>query len=78
MSSFLFGGKNLFNSLPRWLFCTGRFEFKEQLQQDDLKEKYEFILFFKIILGKIASAARNLINSSPKQKRRPFPFLLSF
>ena len=48
--------------------------------EDDLKEKDEFTLFFKIVLGKIASAAMNLINSSPpppKQKRRPLPFLLS-
>ena len=30
-----------------------------------------------MVLGKIASAARNWINSSPKQKRQPLPFLLS-
>ena len=29
-----------------------------------MKEIDEFILFFKIVLGKIASAARNLINSA--------------
>ena len=34
-----------------------------ELQQDDLKEKDKFIQFFKIVLGEIASVARNLINS---------------
>ena len=34
-SSLLFGGQNLFNSLPRYLFAPGRFE-----------ECDEFILFF--------------------------------
>ena len=29
------------------------------MHQNDLKEKDEFIKFFKIVLGKIASAARN-------------------
>ena len=43
-----------------------------ELYQDNLKEKDEFILFFKIILGKIASTAMN----SPKLQRRPLPFLL--
>ena len=49
-----------------------------KLQQDDLKEKNEFILFFKIGLGKIASAARNLINSSllPKLQQRPISALI--
>ena len=56
---YLEGGKNLFNSLPRQLFSTGRFELKKEFPQDDLKEKDEFILFFKIVLGKIASAASN-------------------
>ena len=48
--------------------------------QDDLKEKDEFIIMFKIVLDKIASAARNLLNPPPppKQERRPLPFLLSF
>ena len=39
-----------------------------------MKEKDEFILFFKIVLGKIASAARNLINSSPQTKATTFAF----
>ena len=38
----------------------------DELRQDDLKEKDEFILFFKIVLGKIARVARNLINSFPQ------------
>ena len=56
--------------------------------KDDFEEKDEFILFFqiilvqfillfKIVLGKTASVARNLIILPPKQKRRPLPFLLS-
>ena len=58
---------------------TGRFELQDELHQENLKEMDEFILFFKIILGKIASTPRNLINKflPPKQKRRPLPFLLS-
>ena len=56
ISSLLFGWKNLFNSL---LFCIRRFELQDEVHQDDLKEKDEFILFFKIVLGKIASAAGN-------------------
>ena len=51
---FCFGGKNLFNSLPR-----------------------NNILFFKIVLGKTDSVAKNGTRASPKQKRRPLPFLLS-
>ena len=35
------------------------------MHQDDLKENDEFVLFFKIDLGKIDNGARNLINSSP-------------
>ena len=56
------------------MFCTGRFELKDELHQEDLKEKDEFILFFKIALGKIASAARNLINSSPQTEVTTFTF----
>ena len=33
------------------------FEEQDELHQDDLKEKDEFIRFFKIVQGKIASAA---------------------
>ena len=36
------------------------------LYQDDLKEKDEFILFFKIVIGKIASAAKNWIHFYPQ------------
>ena len=38
------------------------------MHQNDLKEKDEFILFFKIILGKIASAARNWIQFFPPNR----------
>ena len=41
------------------LFCTRRFALQDELHQDDLKDKDEFILFFKIVLGKTASATRN-------------------
>ena len=34
----------------------------------DLKEKDEFILLFKIVLGKTARVARNLINFVPLNK----------
>ena len=44
------------------------------MHQDDLKEKDKFILFFKIVLGKIASAARNLIHSSPQTEATTFAF----
>ena len=47
---------------------------QDYLHQDDLKEKDKFILFFKIILGKIASAARNLIHSSPLTEATTFAF----
>ena len=47
------------NSLPRKSFALGLFAEWDELHQDDLKEKDEFIIFFKIVLGKIASAARN-------------------
>ena len=40
------------NSMPRQLFCSGQFELKDELHQDDLKENNEFILLFKIVLGK--------------------------
>ena len=50
--------------------------------QDDLKEKDEFIIMFKIVLDKIASAARNLLNPPPPPNRSddlcPFFCLLSF
>ena len=39
------------------------------MHQDNLKEKDEFILFFKIAIGKIARAARKLINSYPPYRR---------
>ena len=42
------------------------------MHHDDLKEKDEFILFFKIVLGKIARAVRNLINSVPQTAATAF------
>ena len=43
----------------------------------DLKEKVEFILFFQMDRGKIASAARTTINSAPPKDAKTFAFLLS-
>ena len=41
------------------------------MHQDDLKQKDELILFFKIVLGRIASsAARNLKKFAPPPKQR--------
>ena len=54
MSSFLLGGKNFFNSLPRTIWNN-----RMNLHQDDWKEKDEFIIFFKIILDKITTKAMN-------------------
>ena len=72
-SSQLFGGQSLFNSLPRQLFCRIRW-----IAPGWFEEKYEFILFFKIVLVQIACAAKNLIKSEPQnQQRRLLPFLLS-
>ena len=48
VASVLYGGQHVFNSLPRYLFCLGQFE-----------EKDEFNLFFQINRGKTASAVRN-------------------
>ena len=44
------------------------------MHEDDLKEKDEFILFFKSVLGKISSAARILINSSLQTEATTFAF----
>ena len=55
-------------------FALGRFEEQDELHQDDLKERDEFILFFKIVLGKIACAARNCINSAPQTAATTFSF----
>ena len=44
------------------------------MHQDDLKEKDEFALFFKIVLSKPASAARYWINSSPQTQATTFAF----
>ena len=52
--SLLFGGKNVFNSLPRQLFFTGRFELL-----DDLKEMDEFIKSNQNRPMQISSVARN-------------------
>ena len=45
---------------------------QKELHQDDFKEKDVFILIFKIVLGKTASATRNLINSSPQTEETTF------
>ena len=46
--------------------------------KDDLTEKDEFILFFKIVLGTIASAARILIHMAPQTAALSFLLYLSF
>ena len=40
-----------------------------------MEEKFEFILFFQIDGGKIAIAARNLINSAPQTDAMTFGFV---
>ena len=62
MSSHLFGGQILINSLPRKVCILPRSIWKK------------FNRF--INRGKIASAARNWIKSDPKQTWRPLPWLL--
>ena len=39
-----------------------------------MKDKDDFILFFKIVLGKIASAERDRITSFPKTEATTFAF----
>ena len=78
-SSLLFGGQNLFNSLPRQLFFVQE-DFEEQ---DEFIPFFQiilvhFILLFKIVLGKTASAARNLINSSPQTEATTFALSSAF
>ena len=55
--------------LPRTILNNRNWD---ELHQDDLKEKDEFILFFTIVPGKIASLARKLINASPQTGKRPW------
>ena len=51
-------GEQIYSIPCRAIAVLPRTILKEDLHQDDLKEKDEFILFFKIVQGKIASAAR--------------------
>ena len=75
-SSLLFGGHNLLNSLPRYLLSTSTTRRIGLIAQGWLKEKAEFILFFKIVLVQNSySAARNLINSVPQQQHHLCLFL---
>ena len=55
------GGGDRIYSIPcsASYFALDDLKKKDELHRDDLKEKDEFIKFFKIVLGKIASAARN-------------------
>ena len=64
MSSLLFGGKNLFNSLPRLPFCPGRLWRIGWIHPSLYIVLVQFILFFKSSWWKVGSAARNLINSA--------------
>ena len=47
---------------------------RNELHQDDLEGKDEFIQLFKIYLDKSAGAARNLINSFPQTAATTFAF----
>ena len=55
-------------------FALGRFEKKDGLHLDDMKIKDVFILFFKSSWYKIASAARNCINSGSQTAATTFTF----
>ena len=60
-SSLLFAGPNLFNSMPRELFCSRMMKRKGRIAPGWYEEKFEFIIFLKSSWCKIASAARNWI-----------------
>ena len=61
-SSRLFGGQNLFNSLPHLMFCLGQFERKGLIHPT----------FLQINRGKTASAARNWTNFVPQTDATTF------
>ena len=61
---------------PKGLRPYRRIEEKDELHQDDLKKRMNSSFSSKSPSCKIASVARNLINSVSKQQRRPLPFLL--
>ena len=68
--SLLFGGQNWLNSLIHYSrYALGWFEEKDDMHQDDLKIRDEFMLFFKI-----ASAARNWIHFVPQTAVTTFAF----
>ena len=83
--SLLFGGQNLFNSLPRQLFCTRtiwRIRLIHPFLHIILVQFFFFsysilvqlILFFISSWCKIAGAARNWINSVPQTAATTFSF----
>ena len=67
--SSVWGRQNLFNSSSHYCSCFAwdDFEWKDELHQDGMEEKDEFILLSKIVPDKIPSAARNWIKYSPPQ-----------
>ena len=73
-SSLLFRGQNVFNSLPQQQFCTRMIWRKGLIAPGWYEERNEFILFFKSSWCKIASAARNWINSVPQTATTTFAF----
>ena len=68
------GGQKLFNFLRRKLFCLGRFWIIGWIAPGWVKEKDEFIIFFKIVLDKTDTAAIFWINSSPRTEATTFAF----
>ena len=86
--SLLFGGKNLFNSLPRQLFPPGRLKnrMNSSFSLCHLGATHpflhiilvQFLLFFISSWCKTASAARNLLNSVPQTAATTFASSLSF
>ena len=65
-SSLLFGGQNVFNSLPRYLFRT--IWRKGWIAPGWYEEKVELILIFKLSWCKKTSGARNWVNSAPNSR----------
>ena len=76
-------GKNLFNCCHASYFAYDDLNYRVYMwnkgHKDDLKAKDEFILFFKIVIGKTASAARNWIHPTPPHTAATtFPFASVF
>ena len=77
MSSLLFGGPNLLISLLRQLFYLGRFWRIGWIHPFLSNHPGTTLPILQIVQWKTAIAAEIESIISPKQKRRPLPFLLS-